>query len=292
MRYYLDFEACRFTNRIISVGCVTESGAEFYSLVKSCKVNKIDNFITDLTGITREMIADAPGPDTVFTKLYYFIIQHDDGNRPEYYVYGDSDITFLRATLKTVRDIKASICVQALIGGLVDFAPEVKKSFGAESSIGLKKAYIVVNHKLNDFVQEHNALEDAKMLRSVAMNLPEACSEADKKRLAAIPTQPKPYPKRKKVEFDLWNEWLVLDHPTKWEIDTHSTIDTYKIKAMASSGEYKFFNSLEDAALWLIWFNFVHNCSPRNKNDIEYICKQIRRKKNFCGLFWYVKEDA
>lgn len=291
MKYYLDFEACRFNNRIISVGCVTEDGKEFYSLVKSCKPKKIDSFITALTGITQEMIENAPGPDTVFTKLYYFIMQNDDGRRPEYYVYGDSDITFLRATLTCVSDIKASVCIQALIGGLVDYALETKKFFGLGCSIGLKKAYLVVNKDLDDFVQEHDALADAKMLRSVAMNLPEACSEADRTRLAAIPTQPKPFPKSKKVESSLWKEWLEGEKVDPWFLETHSDSSSFAVKAMTSSGRAKYFNSLEDAALWLIWGNFVRNRSPKKKGDIDYICKKIRTDKNYCRLYWYIKEE-
>lgn len=291
MRYFLDFEACRFNNRIISVGCVTETGAEFYSLVKSCKASKIDKFITALTGITSEMIAAAPSPDTVFTKLYYFILQHDDGNRPEYYVYGDSDMMFLKATLNTVRDIKASICVQALIGGLVDYSLTTKDFFGLGQSIGLKKAYLVVNKELNDFVQEHDALADAKMLRSVAMNLPEACSEADKARLAAIPTQPKPFPKKTKVTNPLWKEWLTSKPADRWHIETHADVDHWKVKVVSPIGLYTFFSSLEDAALWVMWFNLASGFSPRKQNDIDTVIKNIRKNKNFCGLTWYIKED-
>lgn len=291
MRYFLDFEACRFNNRIISVGCVTETGAEFYSLVKSCKASKIDKFITALTGITSEMIAAAPSPDTVFTKLYYFILQHDDGNRPEYYVYGDSDMMFLKATLNTVRDIKASICIQALIGGLVDYSLTTKDFFGLGQSIGLKKAYLVVNKELNDFVQEHDALADAKMLRSVAMNLPESCSEADKARLAAIPTQPKPFPKKTKVTNPLWKEWLTSKPADRWHIETHADVDHWKVKVMSPIGLYTFFSSLEDAALWVMWFNLASGFSPRKQNDIDTVIKNIRKNKNFCGLTWYIKED-
>lgn len=291
MRYFLDFEAARFSNRIISVGCVSESGETFYTLVKSCKLSKIDNFITSLTGITREMLADAPSPNTAFLKLYDFIMRNDDGDRPEYYVYGNSDIEFLRATLNCVSEIRAAICVQALIGGLIDYAPEVSKAFGITDSVGLRKAYLVVHKELNDFVQEHNALTDALMLRDVVMRLPEACSMAEKERLAAIPTQPKPRLAKKKVTNDLWKEWLALDRPNKWLIETHADSQHWKVKAMSASGNCKYFNSLEDATMWLMWFNFVHNCSPRKQDDINRICKNIRKNKNFCGLFWYIKED-
>ena len=46
MKFYLDFEATRFSNRIISVGCVAENGKTFYSLVKPGKKKKVDKFIT------------------------------------------------------------------------------------------------------------------------------------------------------------------------------------------------------------------------------------------------------
>lgn len=291
MRYFLDFEACRFSNRIISVGCVTETGAEFYSLVKSCKISKIDNFITSLTGITREMIAAAPSPDTVFTKLYYFILQHDDGNRPEYYVYGDSDITFLRATLNTVKDIKASICVQALIGGLVDYSKTTKEFFGLGQSIGLKKAYLVVNKDLDDFIQEHDALADAKMLRSVAMNLPEACSEADRTRLAAIPTQPKPFPaKCRTTEDSLWREWMNLPRSETWTCNTYADSTNWRVKCMSIGKHTMYFRSIEEASWWLIKFGFVTHASPKKQNDMNRIAKIIKSGHYF-NLFFTVREE-
>lgn len=290
MRYYLDFEAARFSNKIISVGCITESGETFYTLVKSCKLSKIDKFITSLTGITREMLADAPSPDTAFLKLYDFIMRHDDGERPEYYVYGNSDIEFLRATLKCVNEIHAVVCVQALIGGLIDYSPEVSKAFGREESIGLRKAYLVVHDELNDFVQEHNALTDAMMLRDVVMKLPEACSAAEKERLAAIPTQPKPYPKKKTVENPLWTEWLDLPKSQAWICETHASADSWKVR-VCTINHTIYFNSVEDAALWLVRFNFVPKMSPKKQQDMDKVMKIVRNKK-FSNFMWTIKEGA
>ena len=56
MKFCLDFEATRFSNRIISIGCVAENGNTFYTLVKPVNKAKVDRFITELTGITNAML--------------------------------------------------------------------------------------------------------------------------------------------------------------------------------------------------------------------------------------------
>ena len=69
MKFYLDFEATRFSNRIISIGCVAENGATFYTLVKPGDKKKVDKFITELTGITNEMLATAPDSDAAYIQF-------------------------------------------------------------------------------------------------------------------------------------------------------------------------------------------------------------------------------
>ena len=49
MRFYIDFEATQFSNRIISVGCVCENGNTFKSLVKPVNKGKITPLLTGLT---------------------------------------------------------------------------------------------------------------------------------------------------------------------------------------------------------------------------------------------------
>lgn len=65
MKYFIDFEATQFSMEIISVGCVREDGQTFYALVAP-KEGKITPFITNLTGITAEMVKTAMTPDSVF----------------------------------------------------------------------------------------------------------------------------------------------------------------------------------------------------------------------------------
>ena len=54
MNFYIDFEANQFSDRIISIGCISENGNNFYSLCRPSKPGEtITNFITELTGITK-----------------------------------------------------------------------------------------------------------------------------------------------------------------------------------------------------------------------------------------------
>lgn len=72
MKFFMDFEATRFSNRIISIGCVAENGNTFTTLVHPGK-KKVDKFITELTGITNEMLEAAPDPDTVLPQFLDFL---------------------------------------------------------------------------------------------------------------------------------------------------------------------------------------------------------------------------
>ena len=129
MKFFLDFEAMRFTNKIISIGCVAENGNTFESLVKPSDKKKVDKFITELTGITNEMLVDAPNADVAFANLFKFIADNAKGTVPEYYVYGNCDADFLKATVKSMRNPLSIMCAQAIAGNLIDYASVVKKFF-------------------------------------------------------------------------------------------------------------------------------------------------------------------
>ncbi|MBQ5448100.1 MAG: 3'-5' exonuclease, partial [Candidatus Methanomethylophilus sp.] len=45
----------------------------FVSFVRPGELNKVSSFITQLTGITREMVADAPLPEEVLPELFDFV---------------------------------------------------------------------------------------------------------------------------------------------------------------------------------------------------------------------------
>lgn len=70
MKYFIDFEATQFSQEIISIGCVREDGKNFYSLIKPKKLSGITDFITSLTGITKDMVREAPNSDEVFKNFF------------------------------------------------------------------------------------------------------------------------------------------------------------------------------------------------------------------------------
>ena len=166
MNFYLDFEATRFSNRIISIGCVAGTGETFETYVNPGDKKKVDKFITELTGITNEMLADAPNADTAFKMLFDFIEANSDGEAPAYYVYGNSDVDFINSTLRHMSDTQACVCAQAIAGNLIDYASVVKKFFVAKSDLALRKVYMLIQEQ-KELVQKHDALEDARMLCTV-----------------------------------------------------------------------------------------------------------------------------
>ena len=106
MNFFIDFEANQFTNEIISIGCVAENGATFYALVKPISKKKPSKFITELTGITKEMLAHADTADKVF-KNFYLWRKRFPSTDNKYYVYGNCDIEFCYKTLRKMEDVSA-----------------------------------------------------------------------------------------------------------------------------------------------------------------------------------------
>lgn len=159
MNYFIDFEATQFSNAIISVGCQAEDGREFYSLVRTS--HKITSFITDLTGITKEDIAVAPTPETVFSALYDWC----EDDHPHFLCYGNGDKEFVKRNFKDCKDFKAAAMLAYLYADLEDYAPIVKQHFGLCKPIGLNKVYNYCAKEQNE--QKHHALEDAYMLYKV-----------------------------------------------------------------------------------------------------------------------------
>lgn len=289
MNYYLDFEALRFSDQIISIGCVSENGEEFYSLVKP-KKHKVDNFITQLTGITKEMLVNAPSSEEAFEKLFDYVAETDDCYAPKFYVYGNYDETCLRATLRaTIGNIKAQMMILSILGNLNDYSKDIETFFGLGQTISLRKAYIVFKD-LKDYVQEHNALGDAIMLKEVVERTPRKCSNNMKMRVLDVRPQPNDRPAKKKVENPIWKDWLNMPKEKKWDAPTGADESNWRVKVMTASQKI-YFHSLEDAALWLMRFGMVTGVSPKNKQDIQNVMKRIKQYYNFCGYVWTIKEE-
>lgn len=163
MKFFLDFEATQGSEEVISIGCVSETGEEFYSLTRSH--HKVKPFITQLTGLTQKDINAAPSHDEVFSKFYDWLIELSPRN-PELYAYGDTDGLFCKNTLPYARTLKAQAMLGLLASNLRDFSTEVQHFFHLDKKANL---FITQSLLLKDAVlhQTHNALEDAKMLKQI-----------------------------------------------------------------------------------------------------------------------------
>jgi DNA polymerase III epsilon subunit-like protein len=163
MKYFIDLEATQFSNEIISIGCVREDGETFYSLVNVSK-NKMTNFITELTGITKEDVSTAPSSDEVFTKFYDWLIP--DESKVQFFCYGNADLGFIRKNLNKATTVKAQMALSVLALHLIDYSKCVERHFGLIKSIGLKKV-IAYYRQVEEVEQNHNALEDALFLKEI-----------------------------------------------------------------------------------------------------------------------------
>lgn len=161
MNFYLDFEATQYSEKIISIGCVCDNGNTFYSLVKPSSNHKLSKFIVQLTGITDEMLKEAPNADEVFLKFKEYVQTNTDGNE-SYLCYGDSDKRFVSKTIETMKNFDALCFAKVIKNELVDIAKEIGSFFGVKA-VALKK---VVSYLRNEPIeQNHISLEDALMLK-------------------------------------------------------------------------------------------------------------------------------
>ena len=259
MNYFIDFEATQFSNRIISVGCVKETGETFYSLVNPEK--ELTQFIIDFTGITQEQVDAAPSTNEVFEKLFDFCLQDEEA--PTFYCYGDSDTAFAKATLeKMATSFKAKSMLSYIYTNLIDFCPAVRVHFGIYSSIKLIK--VAEYYKKEEMAQNHNALDDALLLKYVFEQVQEHDEEFD-----AFPEY-----KAQKVVAKTENK------PT-----TNGDIIIFRIEKGKVAETYY---SLQDAIVWVI----EHKIQKSEKNIVnaENIGKRIKsaamNHKKYCKITW------
>ena len=269
MKFYLDLEAARFSNYIISIGCVCENGNTFSTFVKLPKKKKVDKFITELTGITNDMLKDAPTADEAFNLLFDFIeANNNDEVAPEYYCYGDSDAVFIHHTLTQMKDTRACVCAQAIEGSIIDYASVVKKFFVASNDLALRKVYMLIQAQ-QELVQKHDALEDALMLQCVVENLETKCKPEDKDTILAMPSQKKPKTNKAPSIFQSWNGI------SKWEANTNANENKWMFKCTDQhSGDVKYFDSADTAALWIIRY-IARNVSPKSSEHRQRIANAI-----------------
>ena len=167
MNFYVDFEATQPEQEIISIGVYCDNKESFYALVKP-QFSKVSKYITDMTGITNEMLADRDNFDTALNDLYIWCEQQETNlNDWHFYSYGDGDVEFLKYTMRNVTTQRPLIIASIMIATMQDFSKEVTKYFRGTTS--LIKAFNYLKSLENK--QKHNALEDAKMLADVFVKI-------------------------------------------------------------------------------------------------------------------------
>ena len=167
MKYFLDFEANQFSDKIISIGCIAENGNTYSTLVNPKE--PIKEFIVKLTGINDELVSNAPDIEKAINDLYNFIIENKNNEPDFFFVYGNCDKEFLKRASKDINNIELSMFAELLGHSFIDYAKYVSCFFGVKQPIGLKKVLNYLEDKME--IQEHDALQDAIMLKDLVNKL-------------------------------------------------------------------------------------------------------------------------
>ena len=288
MNFYLDFEATQFSNQIISIGCVAENGSMFSTLVNPGEKEKISKFITELTGITKDMVRAAPGMDEAFSQLKNFVLENSKHmGEPHYFCYGDSDSEFIKHSIRHMKDTENIIFAQSILYALFDYSQSVKRFFHSEQSIALRKLFSFIQE--SEVVQKHDALEDAQMLYDVADKMIQFCHPEDLDKIRSIPGQQKPKVKNERKKAP---DAFVNMRGTIWSATTWADENDYQIKCEGRGDNVKYFNNIETAVMWII--KYITGGSPKKENIVRHREKEILRaisnKTKYCGLYWSNKK--
>ena len=288
MDFFIDFEATQFNERMISVGCICANGTTFSSLVRPAAGKwKITKFITDLTGITKEMITNAPTTESVFFDFYRYFKENAGNEKPRFFCYGNCDERYVKNALKETTSMEATMALSIILGNLVDYAPTVAKYFNIDA-VGLNRVYKSLLH--DEHIQNHDALEDAVMLKYITENLETSnLSRAD----LALPS-PKPQPNASLPTPELFKSWI-NGKGQLWKAETLGTEEDYEIKCSCTSDiHHKYFDSLETAVLWAMKY-VAKGQSPKKPECIaavrKVILQGINKGKCTYGLKWEMRGE-
>ena len=254
MNFYVDFEATQPEQEIIAVGVYSDDEKQFYNLVKP-QFSSVNKYITDMTGISNEMLEDKCCLDTVFCALYeWCYLQESNLTKWNFYSYGDADVDFLKHSLCNITNEHALIIASLMIATLQDYSKQVREYFCGNTS--LIKAYNYLKH-LED-KQVHNALEDAKMLADVFMRT------FNKEPLTVNPF----------VEKQVAN----YTFPS----------GKFYCKALGKNAKEREFYNIQEAIEWLIETNINKEARATVHRDkmATKIMKAIRKKDTYMGYKW------
>ena len=195
MDIYFDFEATQFSERIIAIGATCEYG-DFECLISSFS-KKITPFITELTGITQEMVIGAPTAEEAFIDLRNWINEIALENEViNYHCYGNCDKNFLRNTARKVDNSEIADYINMLANTIIDDSLYVNYQLGV-NGIGVHKALKSFKPEIPE--QDHDALNDAillyELMKFIDVNvvIPVVVKKKKKKKKAPITNTPKTY---------------------------------------------------------------------------------------------------
>lgn len=270
MNFYVDFEALQFSGRIISIGCINDNGDKFYTLSQPSKQGeRLTNFITDLTGITNEMLSNAPTANEAFENFYQYVKSTCDDTAPQFYCYGNCDGDFLRSTGKYLTSFDARMFCNYVRCNLTDYSSTARSYFPSFETLALKKIYSLI--KEDNEPQHHNALEDAEMLCVVMKELCNHCTPEDSERLAAMPStkfrKPKTNSNRAPEVFINWPA-------NKMEADTGATKETNWLYKWSRGNKTKYFDTFDTMVMWAIKY-ITQGRSIKNPSDVKKVEKQL-----------------
>ena len=265
MKYFVDFEATQFSNEIIEIGCVREDGVEFQSYVNADK--KLTQFIINLTGITQDVVDNAPQSDEVFSDFYKWLQGDTD---IVFYCYGNSDIDFVKKNLRKSKNFEAQAALSMIGMALNDYATSVKTHFGIIKPIGLVKV-LAYYRGVESVEQTHSAIEDARFLKEVFeyIQAEGECTEC-----------PFPeYQKTKKVAKPIQPKVEVPSTPHIARIRKNQIVETYE--------------NMDAAVAWVFsQMANEHNADQLQGIKVENLAKRIRSassmKKTYMNWKWKI----
>ncbi len=270
MDNYFDFEATQFSERIIAIGATCDYG-DFDCLVSSFK-KKITPFITQLTGITKEMVEGAPTANDAFIDLWQWIAHVNEGGEPVFYhCYGESDRNFLHNTADKMEENAMSRFVRKLADSMIDDSKIVCRFFHTKA-IGVHKALKYFEPEIPD--QDHDPLNDAILLKRLMEHIEKAEPLADCPYEECV-TQPKTSikakPQRAKEVYHI--------------VITHATDEKAKSKTFMHLGQ---------ATSWMV--SKMKNNYPCVNFDrvLKRIQKAMETGTSYANWYWnkvIIKED-
>lgn len=255
MKFYIDFEVTQPEQEIIEIGVVCENGNTFCRYVKPNR-SEVSPFITQLTGITNQQLENEENVDTVLNDLYYWLEgQGGELQNCEFYCYGSSDRDFLNKNLTYLTHEVSYIMCCVLIVRMVDFATAAKEYF--RGSIALIDAFNYICKA--SIEQQHNALQDAIMLRALANEI------SDKEALAVFP-------------FDKERQKEEAEANFVWPKGTFACYSQKKKKI-------KDFANCQEAVDWIIKVSAPTSKVYKNRVATR-IMKAVRKKTLYAGHYW------